>query len=78
MRNITKIQTNDDWTLNVVFEDGTHRKFDLKPLLDKEAFAVLKDLTAFRKVRNCGYFIEWDNEVDLSADTLFIEGIPIK
>ncbi|MBU1411131.1 hypothetical protein KKC22_06385 [Myxococcota bacterium] len=27
----------------------------------------------FAKVRNGGYFVEWENGADLSADTLFID-----
>ena len=74
MRNITAISANDDWSLDVSFDDGAHRQFDVKPLLDTEAFTALKNLGVFKRVRNGGYFVEWDNEADLSADTLYLEG----
>ncbi|MFH1028314.1 MAG: DUF2442 domain-containing protein [Pseudomonadota bacterium] len=78
MRNINSILANDDWTLDVAFDDGTERRFDVKPLLDCEAFEPLRNLNAFKNMRNCGYFVEWINEVDLSADTLYLDGVSIK
>ena len=78
MRRIATVQPNDDWTLDVSFNDGAQRRFDVRPLLDCEAFAGLQDIQVFKRIRNGGYFIEWENEADLSADTLYLEGRPIK
>ena len=78
MRTITAICANDDWTLDVSFDDGAERRFDVKPLLSYEVFAPLSQLSAFKAVRNRSYFIEWVNEADLSADTLYLDGVPIK
>ncbi|MDT8441524.1 MAG: DUF2442 domain-containing protein [Desulfuromonadales bacterium] len=74
MRTIKDIHANDDWTLTVTFADGTQRVFDVKPLLGCEAFSPLRDPEQFRAIHNRGYFIAWDCEADLSADTLFHEG----
>lgn len=78
MRNISAIHANDDWTIDVAFDDGAERKFDVKPLLDCEAFEPLRNLNVFKAIRNLGYFVEWNNEVDLSADTLFLDGVSLK
>ncbi|MBI2355035.1 MAG: DUF2442 domain-containing protein [Deltaproteobacteria bacterium] len=78
MRNINSILANDDWTLDVAFDDGVERRFDVKPLLDCEAFEPLRNINMFKRIRNCGYFVEWINEVDLSADTLYLDGVSIK
>ena len=77
MSNITIILANDDWTLDVAFDDGSEGRFDVKPLLDCEAFEPLRNLNAFKSIRNCGDFIEWRNEMNLSADTLFLDGNPL-
>ena len=77
MRNIDTILANDDWTLDVAFDDGVVRRFDVKPLLDYEAFEPLRNITTFKTIRNRGYFVEWINEVDLSADTLYLDGITV-
>lgn len=78
MRKISSITTNDDWTLDTCFDNGELCRYDVKPLLDAEAFQGLQDLTMFKTARNGGYFVEWQNEADLSADTLYLEGSPVK
>jgi hypothetical protein len=78
MRIISAISANNDWSLDVSFNDGARRRFDVKPLLDTEAFIELKNIGLFKRVHNGGYFVEWDNEADLSADTLYLEGKSIE
>jgi hypothetical protein len=78
MRTITDVRAHDDWTLDIAFNDGEERRFDVKPLLDLEAFTPLRNIDTFKKIHNGGYFVEWDNEADLSADTLYLEGASIK
>ena len=78
MRSINTVFANDDWTLDVSFDDGAECRFDVKPLLGCEAFEPLRNLNAFKTIRNCGYFVEWINEVDLSADTLYLDGVSLK
>lgn len=74
MKTIAMLRANDDWTLDVIFTDGAERHFDVKPLLNCEAFAALSNIGLYKTIRNRGYFVEWDNEADLSADTLYLEG----
>ena len=74
MRVITSINTGNDRTMDIAFADGARRLFDMKPLLECEAFTALKNIEVFRSIRNGGYFVEWANESDLSADTLYLEG----
>jgi len=78
MRRINTVKANDDWTLEVAFNDGAERRYDVTPLLEYEAFAELRNIEMFRRIHNGGYFVEWDNEADLSADTLYLEGESIQ
>ena len=78
IRNIYTVCANDDWTIDVAFDDGVERRFDIKPLLDCEAFEPLRNLNAFKTIRNRGYFVEWINEIDLSADTLYLDGVSLE
>lgn len=68
--NIIEVIPNDDYTLYVKTEDGKTGLFDVSPYLESEAFAPLKDQSAFKSIRNGGYFVEWDCGADLSADTI--------
>ena len=74
MRIIRDVEAYQDLTMKVFFTDGVVKLFDIKPLLSCEAFEELKDINQFLKVHNHSYFVEWDNEADLSADTLYLEG----
>ena len=45
-------------------------QFDIGPYLKYEAFEKLKDIAEFMKIKNGGYFVEWECGADLSADTI--------
>jgi hypothetical protein len=76
MRTIKEIEVGADYCLTAVFDTGEKRCFDVRPLFGMEVFSSLKDLSYFKQVANRGYFIEWPQEQDLSADTIYLEGQP--
>jgi hypothetical protein len=63
--------------LEVLFDNGESRRFDVKPYLDRAIFVRLRNDEAFRAVRVVAGSVEWDNGLDLSYDTLYVEGQPI-
>ena len=67
---IAEIHTGSNWVLSVVSNDGRTGTFDVRPYLDDEAFAALRDIDEFKKVTNGGYFVEWACGADLSTDTI--------
>ncbi|MDD5673268.1 MAG: DUF2442 domain-containing protein [Chitinivibrionales bacterium] len=67
---ITALAPQPDWTLAIVTDDGRTGMFDVHPYLEYETFEALKDIAAFKKVSNGGYFVEWECGADLSADTI--------
>ena len=76
MRKIESLYPSENFLLHVRFDNGTEKTFDCKPYLHLPAFSPLKSPEAFQNVTNKGYFIEWNLlEIDLSADTLWHEGI---
>ncbi|MEY4909763.1 MAG: hypothetical protein RL260_3481 [Pseudomonadota bacterium] len=68
--NIAEIIPQDNYVLCIKADDGTTGLFDVKPLLDSEAFLPLKDKREFERIHNGIYFVEWDCGADLSADTI--------
>ena len=68
--NIVEVVPKDNYTLYIESEDGKAGLFDVKPYLESEAFAPLKDRSEFERIHNGRYFIEWDCGADLSADTI--------
>jgi hypothetical protein len=68
--NIAEIIPKDDYLLYIKAEDGKAGLFDIKPYLESEAFAPLKNRSEFERIRNGKYFIEWDCGADISVDTI--------
>jgi len=67
---IAKVTPKSDYCLHIVSEDGRTGMFNVSPYLELEAFTELRNQEAFVKVKNGGYFIEWECGADLSADTI--------
>lgn len=74
---ISAIQTQANWQLSIVSEDGRIGRFDVRPYLEDEAFEPLRDPAEFAKVSNGAYFVEWDCGADLSADTIEARWQPV-
>lgn len=62
------------YRLDVEFANGVRRIFDVRPYLEKGVFRQLKDMERFAAVRVVAGAVEWPGEIDLSYDTLYLEG----
>lgn len=74
MNKVITVRANDDFTLDLKFSDGSLRRFDTKPYLDKGVFKELKDINYFKNISIAHGTVQWLNEQDISPDTLYIEG----
>ena len=77
MNKITSVTANDDFSLDLQFNDGSVKRFDVKPYLDYEVFSELKDLNYFKQVDLAFGTVQWPNEQDISPETLYLEGVAI-
>jgi len=68
--NIAEIAPRNNYMLYIKSDEGQTGLFDVKPYLESEAFAPLKDTSEFERIHNGKYFVEWDCGADLSADTI--------
>lgn len=75
---VKSIQFEDDYCLLLTFENNEKRVFDLKPYLDKPVFARLKDAALFKTARVVSGSVEWQGEIDLSYDTLYLRSKAVK
>jgi len=73
---ISTLELQDNYQLLLEFDNGTKKLFSMLPYLDAPVFRILKDEAIFRQVKNQNSFIEWQPyEIDLSADTLWHDGV---
>jgi len=77
MRKVLSAKANDDFTLELTFNDGSVRVFDTKPYLNKGIFAELRDLAYFKDFEIVFGTVQWKNEQDFAPDTLYLDGIEI-
>ncbi len=75
VKNITPLH---DKILLAEFQDGTTKKYDVKPLMQKlPVFQMLNYVNGlFEQVRvdSGGYGIIWNNELDLDCNELYYNG----
>ena len=70
---VKSVKTQENYCLLLTFENGEKRIFDLKPYLEKPVFKRLKNTALFKTARVMSGSVEWQGEVDLSYDTLYLE-----
>ena len=71
---VKSVKPQEDYCLLLTFENSEKRIFDLKPYFGKPVFARLKNVALFKTARVVSGSVEWQGEVDLSYDTLYLEG----
>lgn len=75
---ISEVEVKPEYKLYIRFVTGESRLFDVKPYLGKGVFKELKNESYLKKVRIISGGIEWPHEQDLSADTLYYRGVPLR
>lgn len=78
---VKEVYALPDLRLSVVFADGLTKTYDVNPLLHRfAAFKPLKDEALFAGVQvdAGGYGVAWSDDIDLSCDELWQNGITEK
>jgi len=78
MKKVVTVKANEDFSLDLTFNDNTVRRFDARPYLDFGVFNELKDIGYFKQLRIEYKTVQWPHEQDFSPDTLYIESRPIE
>lgn len=77
MKKVVAVNANEDYSLDLKFNDGSVRRFDVKPYLDMGVFKELKDVDYFKQVKVAFGTVQWPHEQDISPETLYLESTPI-
>jgi hypothetical protein len=73
---VKDVRPLDDYCLEVWFENGERRIFDVKPYIYRGIFVRLQDHALFKAARVVAGSVEWPGGLDLSYDTLYLESEP--
>lgn len=71
---VKSVRPLDEYRLEVTFENGECRIFDVKPYLYRGVFVRLQNRALFQAARVEAGSVEWPGGLDLSYDTLYLEG----
>ena len=74
---IIAVKPLKNYRLLATFQNGVQKIYDCSPLLEKEAFHLLKNKAFFKAVRvdQGGYGISWNDEIDLAEGELWVNGV---
>ena len=82
-KEIKRIRLNDDYTIDIVFDDGKAKRFDMKKFIDdshpKAFIRELLDKSIFLHPKEVdSSFISWSWKSDICWDLLYHKGIDIE
>ncbi len=70
---VKNVKTENNYFINLTFENGENGVFDVKPYLEMGIFKELKDENYFKTVKPFLGSIQWPNGQDFCPDTLYLE-----
>ena len=65
-----------DYTLLIVFSNGEHRLFDVKPYINGSWYGKLADEGVFKSVHVAGNTVEWADGQDIAPHELYELSVP--
>lgn len=77
MIRVTAVKPLDDYQLEISFNNGETRVFDVRPYLDRGIFTELKEASYFRSVRVAFGSVAWPHEQDFGPESLYVESRPL-
>ncbi len=75
---VKDVTLNEDYTINITFDNGEERVFDVNPYLNKGIFKKLRDKHTFMTVKPVMGSIQWIHGQDFFPDTLYLSSNPRK
>lgn len=74
---VKSVEPLADFKLLVQFETGERRRFDVTPLLEFPVYQRLRKGGYFYRARVENGTVVWDEQCDLSPDSLYLQGEPV-
>jgi Protein of unknown function (DUF2442) len=74
---LTSIKLLPDVMIEALFDDGSIKKYNCLPLLSRDEFSSLRNKAFFQaaSVSTGGYAVVWNDEIDLAASEIWLNGI---
>lgn len=74
---VLSVKVHPGYRLELAFENGEHRIFDMSRYMDKKPFNRLKDSPVFN-CANVDYgTVVWPGDIDIAPETLYDRSVPL-
>lgn len=70
---ITSVTPLEDFRLELTFANNEVKEFDMKPYLSYPIYTELNDTSFFKKAKVMLGTVVWNDEIDMSPDTLYLD-----
>ena len=74
---VTAVRVKPDYHLELEFENGERRLFDMSSYMDKKPFIRLKPLSLFACASIDYGTVVWPGDIDIAPETLYDRSIPL-
>lgn len=74
---VVSVRPHPDFKLNLEFENGERRVFDMRPLLALKPWNRISNLNLFERVRVAYGTVVWPGGIDIAPETLYDDSIPL-
>ncbi|MBQ7573235.1 MAG: DUF2442 domain-containing protein [Clostridia bacterium] len=73
---VKDVKPQKDYILLITFEDGSKKKYDARPLLQKELFSKLNNISFFMQAKAQYGTVTWDDDTDIAPEHLYEVSVP--
>jgi hypothetical protein len=77
MESVMKVSTRPDFKMELEFNTGETRIFDVRPYLEKGVFQRLKDISLFKQAYIAFDTVCWPGNIDIAPETLYDASVPL-
>lgn len=75
---VVKVKAMPGYQLELEFENGERRLFDMSTIIDKRPFARIKESNAFFAAHVDYGTVVWPGNIDIDPETLYDRSVPLE